>query len=223
VSPAEAPERAETLAELPGVRFRGIRSHTGHAYRARTIDARRAIAYDDARTMAAAADAIRARGLECAIVSVGSTPGTAGLADATAWEGVSEWRPGSYAFLDRMQVSIGCGTLDDCALRVVTSVVSAAEAGRALVDAGKKTLTATVDPFTAGYGAVVGRPNVEIHALSEECGWLRYDGAPLRVGERLAIVPNHACELTNLVEVVAYGTDGVIEGTWVPVARAKVW
>src|SRR5947209_6933951 len=83
-------------------------------------------------------------------------------------------------------------------VRVVCSVVSAARPGHAVIDAGKKTLTATLDPYSSGHGLAVGRPNVEIHTLSEECGWVRHDG-DLQVGDRLQVIPNHACELTNLV------------------------
>jgi D-serine deaminase-like pyridoxal phosphate-dependent protein len=91
-----------------------------------------------------------------------------------------------------------------------------------MIDAGRKTLSSTAARNEPGFGHVVDRPGVEIHALSEECGWLRSD-APLAVGTRLRVVPNHACELPNLAEVVAHGTDGIIQGAWVPVARGKVW
>ena len=101
-------------------------------------------------------------------------------------------------------------------------MVSAAQPGHAVIDAGKKTLTETLDPHSSGHGLAVGRPNLEIHTLSEECGWVRHDG-DLRVGDRLQVIPNHACELTNLVDVVAYGVDDTIQGLWRPVARGKVW
>lgn len=222
VAAGEAADRAEEIAALPGVRFRGIRSHTGHAYGVISEDARRKIAFEDARVLSELATSIRSRGLTCEIVSVGSTPGTTGLASATAFQGVTEWRPGNYAFFDRMQLSMGTATIEDCALRVVCSVVSAAQPGHAVIDAGKKTLTATLDPHSSGHGLAVGRPNLEIHTLSEECGWVRHDG-DLQVGDRLQVIPNHACELTNLVDVVAYGVDDTIQGLWRPVARGKVW
>jgi D-serine deaminase-like pyridoxal phosphate-dependent protein len=46
-----------------------------------------------------------------------------------------------------------------------------------------------------GYGSVAGRPDLSVAALSEEHGWLDCDpgGPPLRVGETLRIIPNHAC------------------------------
>src|SRR5438552_2830297 len=51
VASGEAADRAEEIATLPGVRFRGIRSHTGHAYGVTSEDARRKIAFEDARVL----------------------------------------------------------------------------------------------------------------------------------------------------------------------------
>lgn len=221
VSPAEAAGLAARLADEPGLRFRGIRSHSGRAYTTDGLATRRDIAATDAGAMREIAAAIVAGGGSCEIVSVGSTPGTAGLADPATFQGVTEWRPGNYVFFDRAQVEFGAATGADCALTVIASVVSA-RPGRGVIDAGRKTLSSTAAPTAAGFGGMVDRPDVQLHALSEECGWLRSD-AQLAVGDRLRIVPNHACELPNLAEAVAYGTDGVIEGAWVPVARGKVW
>jgi len=45
----------------------------------------------------------------------------------------------------------------------------------------------------------------------------------MRIGDRLVIVPNHSCEITNLAEVVFFGSNGQIEGFWIAEARGKVW
>jgi D-serine deaminase-like pyridoxal phosphate-dependent protein len=216
VPPGEAAARAEAIAGLEGARFRGIRSHSGAAYEATGTQERRGIAAEDASTMAGIAVEIRSKGLPCELVSVGSTPGLAGLADAAMFEGVTEWRPGNYVFFDCMQVSIGSAALEDCALTVVASVVSTPGPGRAIIDAGVKTLS-------HGQGLVLDRPGVSLVRLSEESGWIESGEAQLRVGERLRVVPNHACELPNLAEVVFYGEGEEIEGVWRPVARGKVW
>jgi D-serine deaminase-like pyridoxal phosphate-dependent protein len=223
VQPGEAARHAEAVAGLDGVRFRGIRSHTGAAYEADGTEERRRIAAEDASTMAGVAAEIRSRGIPCELVSVGSTPGLAGLEDAATFAGVTEWRPGNYVFFDRMQVSLGSASLEDCALTVVASVVSAPARGRAVIDAGVKALSATRDRRSEGHGLVLDRPDVRLVKLSEECGWIESGEVELRVGERLRLVPNHACELTNLAEVVFYGEGETIEGAWRPVARGKVW
>jgi D-serine deaminase-like pyridoxal phosphate-dependent protein len=221
VPPALAVDAACALAGTPGVRFRGIRSHTGNAY---TDDAaeRTGAAVADITAMTAVAAGIRARGVACEIVSVGSTPGIAGI-PRPDWGLVTEWRPGNYVFYDRMQVALGVAALQDCALRLLVSVVSTAVRGQAVVDAGKKSLTSTPAPGAHGYGVALGREHLVVEAVSEECGWVLDPRGELVVGDRLELVPNHSCELTNLAPVVAHGRGGRIEGVWEPVARAAVW
>jgi D-serine deaminase-like pyridoxal phosphate-dependent protein len=223
VAPDAAPEIALRMAEAAGVRFRGIRSHSGHAYEARDDAERHRISVADAEAMSEVAGRIRAAGAACDIVSIGSTPGMAALPEPLPALGVSEWRPGNYVFFDCMQVALGSATFDDCALRVVATVVSTAVPGRALIDAGKKELTSTLAPGCTGYGHIVGVEGVEIDALSEECGWVADPADRLTVGQRVDVIPNHACELTNLAEAVSFGVDGVIEGFWEPAARGKAW
>jgi D-serine deaminase-like pyridoxal phosphate-dependent protein len=223
VQPADAPALAKEVAAVPGVRLRGIRSHSGDAYHVDTHEGRMAITRHDASTMAATGQALRDAGLGCDIVSVGSTPGLADVDDDIAFEGITEWRPGNYVFFDRIQLSLGSAQLQDCAVRIITSVVSTPGPGRAVIDAGKKTLTSTKDPYASGHGLVLDHPGIEIHAVSEECGWVLDPGSRLSVGQRLTVIPNHACEISNLTDAVAYGRGGRVEGFWEPVGRAKVW
>ncbi len=230
----QAAQIAGAIARLPHVRFRGIRSHDGRPYRLPTPQERFQAAKEEAERMAEVADQIRQQGIPCEIVSIGSTPGAYLLLPNGPLDGVTEVRPGNYVFHDRMQVSLGVAKPDDCALRIIASIVSTPRRGEALMDAGLKTLTGTQDRFAEGFGLVLHRfpisrpaPPVPIDAviekLWEECGLIRCESEPLRIGDRIAIVPNHACEITNLAEVVFYGTNDCIDGFWVPEARAKVW
>jgi D-serine deaminase-like pyridoxal phosphate-dependent protein len=92
-----------------------------------------------------------------------------------------------------------------------------------VIDAGKKTLTSTLDPLADGYGLVVNKADVEIFDLSEECGRVRYSGPELRVGDRLEVIPNHACEIPNLADSIAHGSHGIIHGFWRAVGRGQAW
>ncbi|MFA0751510.1 MAG: hypothetical protein SLRJCFUN_001913 [Candidatus Fervidibacter sp.] len=219
----EAPAVAEQMARLKGVHFRGIRSHDGRTYRMPTLPERQKVAYEEAERMAETADQIRRRGVPCDLVSIGSTPGAYFVLQNGRTEGVTELRPGNYVFHDRMQISLGVARPDDCALRVVASVVSLPRKGEALIDAGLKTLTGTQDRFAEGYGLVVNRPDAVVEKLWEECGLVRFTDASPKIGDRLVIIPNHACELTNLAEIVFYGSGDRIEGFWVAEGRGKVW
>jgi D-serine deaminase-like pyridoxal phosphate-dependent protein len=229
----QAPQVAERIARLKGVRFRGIRSHDGRTYRLPTLEERMQAAREESERMADVADKIRQRGIECELVSIGSTPGAYFVLQNGWTDGITELRPGNYVFHDRMQISLEVARPEDCALRIVASVVSAPREGEALIDAGLKTLTGTLDRFSEGYGLIVahGRkdgevrelPKMTVERLWEECSLVRYEGEPLRIGDRLVIVPNHSCEITNLAEVVLFGSNARVEGFWVPEARGKVW
>jgi D-serine deaminase-like pyridoxal phosphate-dependent protein len=219
----EAPAVAEQMARLKGIRFRGIRSHDGRTYRMPTLPERQQVAREEAERMAETAHLIRRLGVPCELVSIGSTPGAYFVLQNGWTDGITELRPGNYVFHDRMQISLGVARPDDCALRVVASVVSLPRKGEALMDAGLKTLTGTQDRFAEGYGLVINRPDAVVEKLWEECGLVRFADVPPKIGDRLVIIPNHACELTNLAEVVFYGSGDRIEGFWIAEGRGKVW
>ncbi|MCS7191529.1 MAG: alanine racemase [Armatimonadetes bacterium] len=230
----QAPQIVEKIARLKGVRFRGIRSHDGRTYWMPTMEERMKVAREEAERMAEVAEQIRLRGIECELVSIGSTPGAYFTLQNGWTDGITELRPGNYVFHDRMQISLGVARPEDCALMVVASVVSTPRENEALIDAGMKTLTGTLDRFSKGYGLVIGisrqgetvsfsHEQILIERLWEECGLVRCEGEPLSIGDRLVIVPNHACEITNLAEVVFYGSNKRIEGFWFVEAKGKVW
>lgn len=115
-----------------------------------------------------------------------------------------------------------CGW-EDCALNVLATVVSVPAPDRAVIDAGSKTLTSDLLGLV-GYGHVLGRDDVTIDQLSEEHGRLVSTGAiGLTVGDKVRIVPNHVCVVTNMVDAVMV-TSGDRTGAeiWPVVARGKI-
>lgn len=201
VDPDRAVETAVRLAELPALELRGVMTHEGHLG---TYGTDRA-ALEEAgaragRRLAEVASALRAAGLACPIVSVGSTPGATSAPFA---EGVTEARPGTYVYYDSGQVRLGSATLDRCAQTVLTRVVSAQRPGTVIIDAGVKAMSS--DGLAGGTLGTVcdraGRPldDVAFTAGNEEHGYLTGPGtAGLRVGDLLRVVPNHACGTTNM-------------------------
>jgi D-serine deaminase-like pyridoxal phosphate-dependent protein len=221
---SEGEPTAQRIAELPGVRFRGIRSYPGVLYGISDDERATELAVADAQALAALAARLEERGLACDVVSTGNTPGTERLCAAGVPPGITELRPGNYVFADRMQIELGSVEPSATALHVVTTVVSAShDESRAIVDAGLKTLSGTQLDDPPGYGVIKDRPEVTLESLWEECGRVRVDGERLNVGDRLVVLPNHACELPNLAGVVLHGRDGRIDGAWIPVARGSVW
>jgi D-serine deaminase-like pyridoxal phosphate-dependent protein len=214
------------VAEMPGLRFRGLLSHAGHAYGATSGQDLTAIASEEAALLAALGDRVKAAGVPVHEVSVGATP-TARISARLG--GLTELRPGNYIYYDRTQVGLGVAGWDDCALTVMARVVSRPAPDRLILDAGSKTLTsdrARGFSETAGFGVVLTsldtrQPNGQllIERLSEEHATVRVssDDCSLRPGDLVRIVPNHSCVVSNLVDEV-WVVDGDDVADRLPVA-----
>jgi D-serine deaminase-like pyridoxal phosphate-dependent protein len=194
------------LLERGGAALRGVVTHAGESYGAVGADALAAFAEQERLAAVTAATALRAVGLPCTVVSVGSTP-TAHFARDLA--GVTEVRAGVFALFDLVMAGIGVCALDDIALSVLTTVIGhQPERGWIIVDAGWMALSS--DRGTArqavdqGYGVVCdtnGRvlDDLIVTGANQEHGIVavRPGGTvalpELPVGTLLRILPNHAC------------------------------
>ena len=198
---------ARALADEQGVAFDGILTHAGQSYHGLTRADRAAVAERERATMVAFAARLAAEGIAVPTVSVGSTPGMSAVARL---DGVTEVRPGNYAFHDFMQLAAGVCAAEDCAVTVLASVVShQAGADHVVVDAGALSLSKDAgphDPAAArGLGPVmVGLagpaldPVLQVTGVSQEHGTVgsfapRDVGGRLAVGDKIRILPNHSC------------------------------
>ncbi|MEW6322631.1 MAG: alanine racemase [Acidobacteriota bacterium] len=201
------------VAALPGLTLKGLLSHAGQGYHATSAEHLRTIAEEEAETLRTLRAALEAAGVAIDEVSAGATP-TARF--SLQLDGLTEFRPGNYVYFDRTQVGLGAATLDDCALTVLAMVVSKPAPDRVIFDAGSKTLAADgARGFTrlAGYGAVLDHPDLIVERLSEEHATVRAPGGtPLEPGDRVRIVPNHSCVVSNLADQVwLLDADGTVE------------
>lgn len=142
---------------------------------------------------------LSASGLACETITSGGTPDMWRIPQGNI---VTEYRPGTYIYMDRYQVSKGAATLDDCAATVLSTVVSRPTPTRAILDAGSKALTSD----TLGlpdHGELIGEPGARIVALSEEHGKVELpETSALRVGDRVRVLPDHICPVVNLYDQV---------------------
>ena len=169
-----------------------------------------------------AIDAFRRAGLSTAIVSGGSTP--AALMSHMI-PGITEIRPGTYVFNDLNTFYQGLCTLDDCAVRVMTTVVSTCVPGQVIVDAGSKVFSS--DLLSAGpkrgYGRIMEIEGAALLKLNEEHGFVEADDyGAFSVGQTLSVIPNHVCTCMNMHDEVYLSRRGEIIGTWNVAARGKV-
>jgi len=216
VLPGDAAAVARAATDL-GLDVAGLFTHGGHAYAG--IDAVAGAAADEIRTLIAGRDALRAAGIDVELLSAGSTPTALGAAQSP----IGEIRAGTYLVGDRQQVTLGAVAPDAIALWVAATVVSVATPGQVIVDAGAKTLTKDVAPYLEGHGYLPAFPDAVIERVSDYHGNVRIPrGSPSpRLGEVIAIVPNHCCPVIDLRDAfLAVRGDEVI-GNWPVDARGR--
>lgn len=209
----------EAISTLPGLKLRGLFTYFGSVWGG--DDERFAEMTRVRRDVAETLEAYKHAGLSTEIVSAGSTPAAA--LNHTV-PGLTEIRPGTYIYNDLNTFYQGLCGPDDCAVRVMTTVVSDAVTGHVIVDAGSKTMSS--DLLSAGpkkgYGLVV-ESDARLAKLNEEHGYLEAQALnEFPVGRVVQVIPNHVCTCINMHDEVLLARGGTIVGTWRVAARGKV-
>jgi len=206
--------------------LRGVMTHAGESYGCRSLDAIAAMAEQERRAAVDCARSLRAAGLPCPVVSVGSTP-TAHF--ARSLEGVTEVRAGVYVFFDLVMAGLGVCGVQDIAATVLTTVIGhQREKGWILVDAGWMAMSrdrgTASQPVDQAYGLVCDidgevLPDLLLAETNQEQGIIRLRPGSRRalpdlpIGARLRIMPNHACATCaqhDAYEVVRAGSRAVV-------------
>ena len=221
----EAVELAREIDAFDNLDLSGIYTYRGAVLGGSPTLDRKNAGLEEGDLMVSLADRMREREIDIRDVSLGSTPTAEYAAEV---EGVTEIRPGTYVFYDRMQARLGACSLEECAATVVCTVVSRPHEDLAVIDGGSKTFATDVQPGIEplnleGFGHVVGYPGTTLERLTEEHGMLTVTGEhELKVGGTLRIIPNHVCSTVNLHDAVyLVGESGVVEEVRVA-ARGKV-
>lgn len=230
---------ARRIADSQFLTFNGILSHSGHAYARPGRDALLDAAEEERTAMAAFAERLRDAGIEVPRVSVGSTPAMSVAHELPdGLEGVTEARPGNYCFFDYTQVLLGSCTVEECALTVLSTVISSqpgagapgdrGEGDRSVIDAGALQLSKDAGPSwidPPGYGRIFREPAFSadsrelrddacIVSLSQEHGVV---DARLPYGSRLRVLPNHSCLVVpHFRQYVVVRGDRIVD-------RGEIW
>jgi len=213
------PEHAGVIAAAAadaGLTVQGVFTHGGQGYA--PGERSRQAAEEEVAALQRAAAALQACGLPAGTVSAGSTP----TAVLSARGVVTEERPGTYVFGDRQQVVIGSCRPQDIAAVIASTVVSTAVSGQFVLDAGAKTIGKDRPPWLPGHGAIPAYPQAVISRGSDHHAVCEVpDGARRpRVGEVVAVVPNHICPVVNLATEVVVARRGQQITRWTVDARA---
>lgn len=189
-TPEAAAALAQTIANLPGLRFAGFLVYPPAGGRAAA-----------AQFLSNSKELCEAQGLPVQTISLGGTPD---LGTDTGLDVATEYRAGTYIYNDRSLIARGACSPQDAALTLHASVISAVRPGRAILDSGSKALTSDLLGLS-GYGLINGVPSAQLTRIDEEHGYLDYnaDEHTFLVGDHVRIVPNHACVVSNLFDRVA--------------------
>ena len=213
--PEEIVALAEELKAFENLRFAGISTHPGHVYGEADPANMARYGADEVRELTAAKAALTAAGFEVEMVTSGSTPTFWDVVETGA---VDVFHPGNYVFQDCIQMANGTAQESDCALTVYATVISHPSPDLWICDAGAKCLGldkgAHGNADLQGHGLIVGHPELSLDGLSEEVGKIHAHGeTSLRVGDRIRIIPNHACSAANLTDwLILTEGDSVVGG-----------
>lgn len=204
-----------------GLQLVGVMSY-GNAYGTTDLAEQHRIGTAEGADAVAVAAAFATAGLPAGVVSVGSTPTAK---HAAAVDGVTEIRAGVYAFQDLKQTTLGVATIDDCALTVLTTVVSHPRPDRYVLDAGIKAL-AGEDYGWGTNGRILEHPDLIINRATEEHGIVILGEDAVdpgwRIGDKVRIVPNHACGTANMHDVLVAVDDEHVVDRWDVIGRGRV-
>jgi D-serine deaminase-like pyridoxal phosphate-dependent protein len=205
-SPQEAAALARLIASLPGLSFGGLMCFPNTGQLDPFVRETRAL--------------LQAGGLGIGRVTGG---GTSCMWQAHTHRELTEHRSGMYIYGDRNTVRNGAMTLDECSFFVLATVVSRPTSDRGILDCGSKTLSSDM-LGQKGHGLIVEYPEAVIQGLSEEHGHVDFSACATKpeIGERVTVLPNHCCPVSNLFDRVIGHRNGEIELTWLVAARGKV-
>jgi 3-hydroxy-D-aspartate aldolase len=219
---AKLVEIAAAIDSADGLKFSGLQSYNGRIQHHQSFAERQAAEKNVASVTRQAVDALRKAGLECECVSGGGTGSFAFEAESGIF---NEIQCGSYAFMDadygRIENESG-QRFDQAewqnALFLLTSIVSTAQDGQAVCDAGLK-----VQSVDSGLPVIYGRKDICYIQCSDEHGVIEDKNNTLSLKDKLMLVPGHCDPTCNLHDWYVGVRGGKVEALWPVSARGKAW
>lgn len=206
-------ELAQKVLKSKNLIFAGIMGYEGHTVAIQDLHERKQKTEDSLALLIESKDLIEKSGIEVKIVSGGGT-GTYNITGE--YPGMTEIQAGSYIVMDSFYRNVLQDF--DCALTVLTTIISRPAKDRIITDAGIKTLT------KEGLPEIKGISGLEVLGLSEEHGKLKVNDLDLdlKPGDKIEMIPNHCCTTINLHDKY-YGTrNGYLEAIWDIAGRGKI-
>ncbi|WP_417513419.1 DSD1 family PLP-dependent enzyme [Minwuia sp.] len=221
VDPADAPGLCQKIIATEGVGFGGLQAYNGRAQHVRSHADRGAAIEASATAVRRVLSDLEASGVACPRVT-GAGTGTFEFEAASGlW---NELQCGSYVFMDAdySRNLDERGTEIDTfghSLFILAGVLSIAQPGRAVVDAGLKCLS--VD---SGLPVVSGLAGAVYAGASDEHGTLTTgDGNGPALGDQVRLIPGHCDPTVNLHDWYVGVRGDTVEAVWPVTARGAMF
>jgi D-serine deaminase-like pyridoxal phosphate-dependent protein len=222
-------QMAKQLCRLKGIAFEGIYVHESGGKP--TPEGMERLASDSATMAVETARLLASEGISGTHVSVGASPtlrATCALLKGGKFPEITEIHPGHCVIGDMWYVRSRVNPREACAAAVLATVMSAANPGHIVIDAGYKIFGAdsliqyqdAPDFFWQGkpsFGSTQGREDLWLGRISAETACVQYmnrDIGPekrLRIGDRLEILPNNATLSISTQERIYGVRNGIVE------------
>ncbi|GCE07347.1 alanine racemase [Dictyobacter aurantiacus] len=216
----EALELARQIGEMEHLQLIGVQGYEGHLQHIHDPQERQRRCQQAMQTLTGTAEQLRTAGFPIQIVTTGGTGTAEFCAD---FDGITEVQPGSFVFMDT-DYRNALGGVYSNALTVLATVISRPTPNRAIIDAGLKSLS-----IDSGMAEPKGWEQLAYQPKGDEHGALVWrDEAdadqelPLRIGDRVEMIPSHIDTTINLHDTYYAYRDGRIEAIWPISARGKV-
>lgn len=204
---------AAEIGKAGKLRFRGLLTHAGHTYKAKSRREVKAIYAETLDRLQQVRQVLADRLQLAAEISVGDTPG---CTTVESFGAVDEIRPGNFVFFDAMQMVHGICGAEHIALAVACPVL-AKHASRqeivlyggavhlskesVLLENGETCFGLIALPETAGWSAPVA--SAYVASVSQEHGIVKAGPELFRrvqIGDFLIVLPAHSCLAANLLK-----------------------
>jgi D-serine deaminase-like pyridoxal phosphate-dependent protein len=202
---------AGKINESPKLDFKGLLTHAGHSYKAKSVSEIRKIYTETLLRLAVSKEHLEMSGIEACEISIGDTP-TCSLVDD--FTGVDEIRPGNFVFYDLMQEKLGACTEDKIAVALACPVIGKYKDRNQIVvyggavhlstayiadESGRQVFGYATSLRNGTFGPI--NREAPVIALSQEHGIIQADADLLRqihVQDLLLVFPVHSCLTCSL-------------------------
>jgi D-serine deaminase-like pyridoxal phosphate-dependent protein len=204
---------AQKVSRSKNLIFAGLMGYEGHTVTIPDFEQRKLETEKSLTMLVETKDLLERSGLQVGIMSAGGT-GTYNITGQ--FPGITEVQAGSYVVMDVFYRNVLQDF--DCALTVLTTVISRPNKDVAIIDAGIKTTT------KEGLPEVVGIEGAKVISLSEEHGRLDVSecNVNLKPGDKIEMIPNHCCTTINLHDRLYGIRNGRLETIWDIAGRGRV-